>query len=265
AAEEQVKVSVDQSTGEVTFTLRRSRIVMANNGDVYLTNGCGSEIRLMGADIELGCAGNIRLRSGLGTYVLAGDDFVARAKNSVDLSATEGDVRAKAEGNMQLLAGNSGQGSLLLESKGEGVSHDFHEKTGEEVESAGIILRATRSEVAALANQVYVRTVGDESEPGNIVLDAGQGDGQVEIYANQQNSYLQQAQNIYFGPRGEDTPVEAAASINPLQTELPGGLSLHGQLLVEGGQGIIVEGGIAQTGGSITNDSGGEIGRHSGI
>src|SRR5690606_15563325 len=60
-------------------------------------------------------------------------------------------------------------------------------------------------------------------------------------------------------------PVEAAASINPLQTELPGGLSLHGQLLVEGGQGIIVEGGIAQTGGSITNDSGGEIGRHSGI
>lgn len=266
ASEEQVRVSVDHKTGEVTFILRRSRIVMPQNGDVYITNGCGSEIRLMGADIELGCAGNIRLRSGLGTYVLAGDDFVARAKKSIDLSATEGDVRAKAEGNMQLLAGNSGKGGLLLESKGEGVDQDFREKTGEEVESAGVILRATKSQVAALANQVYARTVGDDgSQPGNIVLDAGQGNSQIDVYAAQANNYLQSSLNVYFGPQGEETPVQAAASINATHSELPGGLSLHGALVVEGGSGIAVDGSISQRNGSIVNDSGGEIGRHSGI
>ena len=59
------------------------------------------------------------LMSGSRVVTLA-KEAIIRAKGSVDISSNENDVRIKAEKNMQLLAGNSGSGGMLLESKGQG-------------------------------------------------------------------------------------------------------------------------------------------------
>jgi hypothetical protein len=106
--------------------------------------------------------------------VWAGYDAVVKANNSVDITASQRDVRLKAHRNFQALGGLSGEGAVLLESKAICAYHDYEGKYGEDVVSSGVVLRADKSQVIAIArDMVFTNNCPEVTEPGNMVMDFG--------------------------------------------------------------------------------------------
>jgi hypothetical protein len=124
-------VQVDERYGDVEYFEREAGFVMLPDGGLMFYDGYGSEIVMAGGSVKIACPGDIQLVPGRNIVMLGGDDIIARARTSVDISAGEGDVRVKAENNMQMLAGNSGSGGILMESKGSGFNLDYANKIGE--------------------------------------------------------------------------------------------------------------------------------------
>ena len=182
--------------GLVDYFPNCSYVELLDDGGVLIGDGFGAEIRMTGGSVHITCPGDIWLQSGKNVNCWAGYDLVGRARNSVDLSASEGDVRLKAEYNMQLLGGNSGaQGGVLVESRATCFgTHNYSDYdseapqgqqeqpiNGQAVQSSGIVLKAAQSQIVAYGAQIYLRTgisAGGVAE-GDIVIDAAKGGGNI--------------------------------------------------------------------------------------
>ena len=112
---------------------------------------------------------------------LAGDDTVLRAKNSIDLSATDNDVRIKAEHNLDMVGGMGGYGRTLLENKSIGApnNQDVLGREGEDIYGHGLILKADDSLVDMVGSRLYLRSI----QQGHIIVDADQGQGGFMLYS----------------------------------------------------------------------------------
>jgi hypothetical protein len=173
------KLKVDQRHGEVEYGGGRASISMLDNGDIVFRNACGGELALRGSNIELSAPGDFRINLGRSLITLAGDDIILRAKNSADLTATDNDVRIKAEKNLDMVGGMGGSGRTLLENKASGTPNnkDVDGREGEDINGRGVILKAENSTVTALAQRLYLRSL----KSGSIILDADQTKGTVKI------------------------------------------------------------------------------------
>lgn len=194
-----------------------SRVAYCNllpDGSVAIGDGYGAEITLSGGRIRLSAPGGIDLTPGTDLNVLAGRDVVLRARQNLDATAGAGDVRLKAERNLQVLGGNKDGGGVLIESKSPGFQADFDNKVGTAVGMGGIMLKAADSAVVAWAGQVYLRTGGDGLADGPITLDAGRGQGAV-IMKGDVEGYARQGVAFYIGPDGDDSTVKAAYVFGP--------------------------------------------------
>lgn len=139
------------------FALRQAGIGLEDDGSIIIRDAWGSEILMRGGNIIISCAGQIEQKSGKSTVILAGHDIVAKARQSVDISATEKDVRIKAEANLHMLSeGVNGKGGVLIQSLSKSLTgtSGFGPK-GEEAHSTGIILSAPDSGVFATAPIVH--------------------------------------------------------------------------------------------------------------
>lgn len=150
-----------------------SMLKFTPDGGVVLAGGNGEEIRMAGGTVEVSAPGDVYLRSGRNTVVLAGRDAVVRGQKNAELSSAKEDVRVKGEKNTMISAGNSGAGVLLLESRSPLREQDF-DKAGTEVQGGGVVIRAKKGVAAVLADDVYVRS-GADGGFGPIVLDAAKG------------------------------------------------------------------------------------------
>lgn len=168
---------VDHRYGDVRYLEVLSHITLDEYGSVVIQGGAGEEIRMVGGNIQISCPGNILFQSGKSTVTMAGRDAVVRAKKSVDITASDNDVRLKAERNMQLLSGNSGRGGTLIENRAQGTTQDYPAEGGEEIEASGVVIKAAASSVNTMSQSVYIRTGSAEGGvgAGDIVLDADQG------------------------------------------------------------------------------------------
>jgi uncharacterized protein (DUF2345 family) len=81
------------------------KISILPDSGIVLRGACGEEILLQGGNITLSCPSDIRVLPARSAVSLAGDDVVFRAKNSIDLTATDNDVRIKAERNLDMVGG----------------------------------------------------------------------------------------------------------------------------------------------------------------
>lgn len=133
---------------------RKSFIGQLRDGSIVLRDAWGSEIFMRGGNIIISCPGQIEYRSGKSQVMMAGHDVCMRARESVDVSATGKDVRIKAHGNLHMAAVSKGiliQSYSDLEQKGSTKQFRFSDggkvKFGEDVESAGIILKAERDRI----------------------------------------------------------------------------------------------------------------------
>ena len=135
--------------------LRHSYMGLLPNGGIVIRDAWGSEIVMADGRITFNAAANIEIRSGSSVVVLGGDDVVAKAYNSVDISATNKDVRIKAQGNLQAVAVDRG---VLIQSKAKNdVAPEVWEKPGEELQSAGVVLKADTSSVVVAGKRAAVQ------------------------------------------------------------------------------------------------------------
>lgn len=193
------KLKVDHRQ-EANYHPTLSFVSILRDGTVVIAGPAGEEIRMGGGSIEISCPGDIQLRPGRSLVTLAGRDAIIRANGSAEISASTEDVRIKAERNMQVLAGNSGQGGLLLESKGVYLDQDFT-NPGTEVVSNGVIIKSP-SYISCLSTNIYMKA-GAGVDYGTITIDAAEGKGVVTTNAASVYNYVSREVVDYFGQPGK--------------------------------------------------------------
>lgn len=120
------------------------------DGSVAMRCIWGSEIIMSGGHIDISASKDVRIRSGGSTIVLSGDDFVAKAKKSVDVSSSDGQVRIKSQHDMFIHAETGG---MMLSLNGTG--YNYSNDPGEQRHLPGITFKVpNRGGVTFNAGQV---------------------------------------------------------------------------------------------------------------
>lgn len=193
------KLTIDHRYGPQDFYETESFVSLLEDGGVVIADGYGAEIRMSAGCVFISAPGDVWLKGGRDVQTWAGSDAIIRANNAVDISATEKNVRIKAERNVLVLAGNETSdrdGGILLESRAHGIEYDFDD-CGDNIRFAGVVLRAPHSNVIGLAHQIYLRTGGGESKPGDIILDASKGEKDIITKSHNMFNYVHKKGAIY--------------------------------------------------------------------
>jgi hypothetical protein len=210
----------------------QSGIELLEDGGVLIYDGYGSEIRMTGGSVYITAPGDVNNMPGRTLNLWGGDDVIIKAKNSMDLTTSEKDIRVRAQKNIQIMAGNDESvGGVLIESRGSEI-YEFDE-CGEDVKSGGIMFRAEKAPVTAWAKTIYMRTgpVGDV-EGGDIILDAGRGQSKVITHASSHDHYIDGDFNLCWGTDGE---TRAADKFSENIHDFSSGIGVNGTLTVNGG------------------------------
>jgi len=212
-----------------------------DDGGVVFYDGFGGEIRMTGGSI---------MKPGRNANIWGGDDVIVKAKNSMDFSTSNKDMRFKAERNQQFLSGNSGIGGTLIESKGA-KKYNFVERKGEEVESGGVMLRAPIGDVTTWASRVYLRTGGGKIAPGPIILDANKGMDEIITHALVQHHFLDGSFFIHYGREGE---MRESLMLNENYSAIPSTLFVDGAGIFANS--VLCKGSFLASGGHIVTTQG---------
>jgi hypothetical protein len=201
-------LKIDDRYGDVDYFQSVAYFTILEDGGVLIGDGYGSQITMTGGQIRLEAPGDVMIMPGTRAVTLC-DEFFVRAKNNIELSSSEKDVRMKAEKNMQLLSGNGGTGGTLIENKSTSNAHTYKEKRGDEVADNGITLIAKESELGILGEDVYIRS--STTDTGDIVLDT-KGYGNVNTYLDGFNIFHATSSGVSIWEGigvGADEPQEA--------------------------------------------------------
>jgi len=256
-----VTMPVDHITGNTKdYYASKSGVYLLETGGVLIEDGWGSQLLLERGNIKLTCAGDFFFAGGRNFNVLAPNDVHIRGGGHTDISAGKGDVRIKAEKNMLLLAGNSGNGALVLEGRGEGTLQSFTGVVGSDVSGAGVIIKSPSGAVNVYGKSVYLRS----TDSGTVTIDADQGLGQVVTYASSILELVNTGRTTVFG----STPAKPGTPTGVMFTTYWGFLhsssgkhflSSYGSFYCSGYGAV----GNALVAASISTESGGEAGRYS--
>jgi len=248
-APEPKKVKIDERYTESDYYQNAAGIDFLEDGGVVIYDGFGGEIRMTAGSVTISAPGDVAIKPGRTAIMWGGDDVVIRAKNSMDLTVTEKDLRLKAEKNLHVLAGNSGIGGLLLESRGYST-YDFT-GTGEDVVSGGVMLRAEIAEVVAWAPKIYMRTGGGDIIPGPIVLDADRGAQQIITHCQSFTNYVTGAVTMNWGTEGD---IRKTSVFTEAGTLLPGQFFTDGN--VTAAQSVVAGTSLFAAGGHVVTTDG---------
>ncbi len=197
-----IKLKVDHRYGEQDYYQTECGIDLTQHGGVTIYDTWGSELRLCGGSLWAAAAGDIWLQPGRNINLWAGWDIIGRAKNSMDFTTSDHDIRLKAERNIEILAGNAKIGGVLIESRAEGPVYNF-EEFGEGSLFGGIILKAYKSEIINWGRNIYLRTGGGDVDEGTITLDAARGDFDITTHSRTFNNYVSNGVFHFFGSDGD--------------------------------------------------------------
>jgi len=223
---EAVEVEIDHRTGgKAQIFPNSSSLTFLDDGGITLTDGFGSQIRMTGGNIHITAPGDVFVEAGRNATTWAGRDIHLRAKCSVDVTATDHDVRLKAEKNMQLLAANGGgKHGLLLESRSDAYEWPFKE-CGHKAEYSGIVLRAKDSAIINWSKGYYTKTLGSGWKEG-IIFDANDGKASFGIRAQNFDRWCTQFSRDFF----------CAGTIEKNTTNPVGVIAWNGNTNVVGGE-----------------------------
>lgn len=122
----------------------------AKDGTGGMRDDLGAEIVLAGGKVRINAPNGIEFCSGTDVIMLAGNDLLVKAHDSIDLVAHQKDIRIAAANHMQLQAQD---GQLLLESLSEAAGQSG---TGESQGGGGVSIRAPDSTVFLDGNRTQV-------------------------------------------------------------------------------------------------------------
>lgn len=165
------------------YDKRRAGLFIGEDGSVIVRDAWGSEIVMLGGNIQLACAGNVMILPGKTQLTIAGDDIVQKAQNSIDIHASAHDVRLSAARNMEILGGgdeNAHSGGVVIESRGSGAKGPWDGKdNGEDAQVRGITLKTKNQDVVIDGKRLNLRSredtriiSGDEEIDGNVSIAA---------------------------------------------------------------------------------------------
>lgn len=244
------KIKIDHRFGDVEYFQRTAFFVITDDGSIVLGDGYGSTIEMSGGQIRLSAPGDIVNITGK-RHVVLGHEAIVRTKNAVDISVTEGDFRLKAEKNLQILGGNGGKGGVLIESKSDGLSHQYKDLYGSDVTSSGVVILAKQSQVAMLGGEVYLRTGGPNMKAGPIILDAAKGKNPILAYSSSVNMFNTDGVNIWHGESNDLTTMVNSHQFSRNAVKLAGKVTVQKDLSVVEGS-VYVSGMIGARGNIIT-------------
>lgn len=237
------KVEVDHRYGEVEYHTGEAGVYIGDDGAVVIRDAWGSAIVMAGGHVEVQPAGDLFLRPGRSLHAWAGRDFNLRARRHVELSCSDGDLRLKAERNLQALAGNSGEGALLLESRGADAM-DYAGKVGTDALGGGVQIKAAAGSVQAWGGSLYLRSLS-----GGVTLDAAKGSAPILELASRVERYARDGFQDDVGPPSN---VAASFSFDAAGARLGGGLAVSGAMTAGGG--ATVRGDVSIVGGHVFSD-----------
>ena len=207
-----VEVDIDHR-GKTKYYSGRAFVTIEEDGSIVAEDAYGSQVRLEGGNAFVSARNDVILQPGRNAQIWAPHDIILKAGNSIDMTASQGDIRMKAQGNLHAISVDKG---ILLEAQDDGGDPDW-EQVGEDVESRGILLRAMRSKVMSLSRDAYFRAGAMEGVPGELHLDsyAGEPGGNVYIHGGTiTNRAMGQVQTI-IGSTGEsDHTVSMDLTVN---------------------------------------------------
>ena len=173
---------------------RKSMVSLEQDGSIIIRDAWGSEIVMKGGNITISCPGNLELRPGKSVIALGGHDVVIKGRKSVDVVATENDVRIKAEKNLQLY---SSDGGILVESNSPERGQAYKDAEGEQVISSGIVLKAKKSRIFMWADTIHLGFVT------SLLLEAYKSSvGAIYLLANSINGFATQQINMVTSMAG---------------------------------------------------------------
>jgi hypothetical protein len=231
------QLKVDHRYGEVDYYPNEVSLDMTDDGAFLVGDGYGAEIQLVGGHIFLRSPADIWLLAGRNVNVWAGRDFCVRARNSFDVSATDGDGRIKAERNLHMLGGNAAAGGVLLESKSPSA-YGYDDAVGEDVVSGGIQLKAAKGGVTSWSRDIYLRVGGGDVESGGqIILDADKGKSVIVTTSLALLNYVTESTVDYFGTSGAIRSANIYSDTGNLlgrPLEVVGDAIFRGSMLIRG-------------------------------
>lgn len=176
-----VEARVDHR-GTTRYFVGKACFGIQDDGSILFEDAYGSQIRMEGGNIVVAPRYDVIFQPGRNFQAWAPNDAVIKSGHAVDVSASNGDVRLKAHGNLMMASTAKG---VLIESMADGSDMDWS-GVGEDVDSRGVVIKAAKSNVIAMGKDVYVRAgVRDEHKTtGELHLDAGEGDGGVFVHGN---------------------------------------------------------------------------------
>ena len=168
------KLKVDHREGHTAVRYYQSRAIfkIQEDGSILIEDGYGSSIQMKGGSIELSCVGDVFMRPGRNIINWAPRDFIAKAGNCVDITASQKDIHIKAEKNLEFISGNGPdrKGAMIFDCRSLGApkKNEFT-PIGEDRKTSGILFRAEDAPVYMYGNHFYV---GLSKQTGRITLDA---------------------------------------------------------------------------------------------
>jgi len=252
--EEQPKqFQIDHRYNTQDYFETESYVSLLEDGGVVIGDGYGSEIRMTGGCVFITAPGDVWLKGGRDVQSWAGNDVIAKANKNIDLSATERNIRIKAERNVLVFAGNETSdrdGGILLESRAKNIEYDF-EQCGDQIRFAGVVSRAPFSNVISLAKDIYLRTGGGEIEDGNITVDASQARRDILTKSRAKYDFVRSGRFDFFGyPKGkEDWKTLKSNMFSRKVTLLCGPIGSDADLILDGH--ILAQGSALLTKGHI--------------
>jgi len=124
-----VKIKVDHRYGTVDIYLNTSFFGLRKDGSFVMRSGCGCEIKTENGSMKLVAPGDISLMPGRNLAMMAGHDTILKARNSIDISSTETDIRLSADKNIMVASAVGGKGVMLFQSFSECVLDEKYENT----------------------------------------------------------------------------------------------------------------------------------------
>lgn len=164
-----IPLNVDHRYGDVNYYPNHSYIGMLADGGIVIGDGFGAEIRMANGHIWLTAPGDCNIHSGRDIVNLAGFDHVIRAKNSCDMTATNKDVRIKANNNLWMAATGE-TGGVLIQSMATAV--ETNADTGEEAIMSGISLKANDSLINTCSKHFGLKLTDQDAE-SVLIFDTG--------------------------------------------------------------------------------------------
>lgn len=252
SAPDPITLQLDHRYPSAQYWLNESGIDFLEDGGVELYDGWGTEIRMTAGSGWFTAPADIWLNPGRNVNIWGGDDVNVRANNSLDLIASNKDVRIKAERNFHSLSGNGGEGGTLIECRAPD-KFDFDGKCGEDVVGGGVFLRSEKGTIGGWGSNVYWRVGGGDINGGIMMLDADKGAAPLITFSSTQHNYVKSGVFWHLNSEGEIIAPAPTASITDSGTTWPGNMCCDGGAIF--GADMVVGGNVAITGGYAATES----------